>query len=143
MGLETTASLVVAALDLKLVQLLRQAIRTADQSSGAARVGEAHFSGPGTSLHAAPHIEPRQRIHPTPRFEPRPVIHPTPRVDLTISQISPPASDPLSPPKRNNSIEPPWKTVVWQIPTPPPAQVKVIIHRTDVAHKGSLIDLFI
>jgi hypothetical protein len=148
-GLEATASLLVAAADLKLVRLLRDAIRTADLSS---RPGGACLSPIGTIpqaasfegrriLHPEPRFLPRPVIHPTPRFEPRPVVHPTPR---EVPPLPPPCDDAAPCPiKRHSPLDPPWKMAVRELPVPPALKLKVVVHRTDVVHKGSLIDLFI
>ncbi|MGE5608553.1 MAG: hypothetical protein ACM359_04825, partial [Bacillota bacterium] len=62
----------VAALDLQLVQMLRQAMNTPNPGSGC----------PVSGLGPAPtNIEPRFRIHPTPLIEPRFRITPTPRIE--------------------------------------------------------------
>ena len=62
----TSVSAIVAALDLKLVRLVRAAMR------GSCCPGAC---GP---IHPAPVIEPRKRIEPEPEIEPRKRIEPTP-----------------------------------------------------------------
>src|SRR5207245_5937134 len=78
-GISASVNLVTATLDLQLVRMLRQAIRSADQSSGAAsrHISPEQVIEPRPRIHPEPLIEPRQHIHPTPRFEPRPLLHPT------------------------------------------------------------------
>ncbi len=139
-----------AALDLKLIKLLRSAMAAAGQSGGAGTgVRSIPIAGPtGNSaahdrvvLHPQPRIEPRRIIHPTPRYQPRPVLHPAPRLDdllpLPLANCASPASD--KPP----TLPPPWATVAWKMPVPPPVTIKPIIIRVDVHHKGTLLDLFI
>jgi hypothetical protein len=144
-GLEGAANAIVAMSDLIVVRLLRDAIRTADLSS-AAHGGAAvplRRDGP-IGAHANVQPAPHLKVHPSPRFEPRPVIHPTPRFEPRVVVPAPTYTcDPVPCHRRNNPIEPVWRKPVWEIHTPPPAKVKVNLHRTDVAHKGSLIDLFI
>lgn len=144
--LAASASLIVATLDLKMVQSVIGAMRAADKAS--------HHCGPcgrfdaienqvicrRFRLHPTPVIEPRQVIHPTPRILPRPVIHPQPRVEPQ----PPPCEPELHCHEAPKCLPPPpWKVLPWKIPIPPPVQIKRVIHRTDVKHKGSLIDLFI
>jgi hypothetical protein len=142
----SSASLVVASLDLQLVRLLRDAIRTADIHGGKFCGGDRGVIRscdilPRRPITPEPKILPRRRIHPTPRFEPRPVIHPTPRAE---PQAPIAASDPQNPPVRTVSpIQPPWKQFVWQTPLAPPPILKVVRYKTDIPHKGSLLDLFI
>jgi len=145
-GLEASANLLVAALDLKLVKQLRDAIRTADIAGGKFGPRGSFFEPAATleprrSITPEPRIEPRPVIHPTPRFEPRPVIHPTPRLEF-LTSTSPASSEPNHCP-RTGPILPPWKKPVWEIPMPPPPHIKLVRYRPDIHHKGSLIDLFI
>jgi hypothetical protein len=131
-------------LDLKLVRLLREAIRNADLAGG--KIGPL-----GTVLAPQPCPHPRHRVHPTPRFEPRPVIHPTPRFEpRPVIHPSPrlEPQPPCAPPEpqrchRPATLPPPWRTPVWKTAVPPAIQVKLHVHRTDVQNKGSLIDLFL
>jgi hypothetical protein len=140
-GLEAIASLIVAASDLEVVRLIRGAIRTADISSGkGGGLTPAAVIEPRVRIHPEPEILPRPRIHPTPRFEPRPVYHPTPRLEL---KPAPAAADPERPPRCPSTIQPPWKQLVWQMPIPPRATLKVVQYKTDIPHKGSLLDVFI
>jgi hypothetical protein len=143
-GFESIAALAVAKLDLELVQLLRDAIRTADIAGGKL--------GPGGTISPGPRIEPRKRIEPTPRFLPRKVIHPTPRFEPRFVvhptakvelQPAPAAADPEQPPRCPSPIRPPWKQLAWNAPIPKSVQPKVVQYRTDIQNKGSLLDLFI
>jgi hypothetical protein len=147
-GLEATASLIVAAADLHVVQLIRGAMRAADAASG--RPEAVSGLGPAPTfrriaarevLHPEPRIEPRRVIHPEPRFEPRPVLHPAPTIQPSIA---PPPED-CSGPAHSGCLllPPPWRMPVWNIPIEPKPAIKTVVHRTDVHHKGSLLDLFI
>jgi len=146
-SLDSHISLLVAALDLKMVQLIRGAIRAADEASGK---GEA-VSGLGPApdrieqrrvFHPEPRIEPRLVYHPTPRIEPREIIHPTPRV------VEPPpvyCCPPCEPKPRDHKspFVPPWKVMPWENPPQPLLKVKVIKLKPDIVRMGSLIDCFI
>ncbi|MBC8106489.1 MAG: hypothetical protein H7Z14_07865 [Anaerolineae bacterium] len=141
------ASLAVASLDLQVVQLLRDAIRTADIAGG-------KFGGlplcdrgpinaialPRDRFEPTPHIEPRKTLHPAPRFEARPVFHE--RIDIDFSSSDTSGKTELAAVDRT-PLPPPWRTPVWKMPLQPAPMVKVHIHRTDVHNKGSLIDLFL
>src|SRR5437867_3758963 len=74
MGIDSGVNLLVASVDLQLVRLLRDAIRTADLSSGKG-------GGPLGSVG----IGPRPTATPTPRINSRPVIHPTVRIEPRMS----------------------------------------------------------
>ena len=129
-----------------MVRLLRDAIRQADLAGGkvgplGTHVAQQPNPQARRRVEPEPRIEPRKRIEPTPRFEPRRVIHPRPRVEL-----EPPGCP--TPPRpcgcqKPSPLRPPWRMPVWKVVPAPAPQVKVHIHRTDVIHKGSLIDLFI
>jgi hypothetical protein len=148
--LESSVNLLVATLDLKLVQLLRGAMRAADRQGPAGR---------GQLIHPAPTIEPRRHFHPEPKFEPRPHVHPEPAFDprprlhvpgyLRGAECCPnsPASQPIVPKSPTSPIQPPWKVLPWENPPamrPRPLQkVKLMIGRPDISPKGTVIDVFI
>ena len=150
-GLESSVGLVVAALDLKLVRLVRAAMQ-----GGAGPAG-----GLGGTVHPAPVIEPRRRIEPDPVIEPRPHVRPepefTPRQRLgggglrcdCYQQSAPTSAEPVEKVSRSTSpIEPPWKVLPWELPLDshrvrPLRKIKVIQPPPDMQCKGSLIDLFI
>ena len=143
MGLVDNVNLLVASLDLKLVQLVRGAMRAADAAGG--RGCSAHPLGPaptpvGRLVHRPQsRIDPRPVIHPTPRFEPRPVLHPRPAE-------APPAAPPASPevPRITRSpLEPPWKVLPWEAPPALPPKTKIIVKPPDLPNKGRLFDVFI
>ena len=145
-----SVNLLVAALDLKLVRLLRAAMNAAD-GRGACR--------PGQLIHPEPRFEPRRRIHPEPKFEPRPHIHPEPRfeprpVHRRCEAPPPPCCPPATPAdaaatkSSTSPIQPPWKVLPWEehftpLSAPPVRTVKVFAGGPDVCRKGNLIDLFI
>jgi hypothetical protein len=140
-GLSSNIALVVAALDLKLVKLLRDAIRTTDLSGAAedSRLAPAATFEPRPHIHPAPLIEPRPRIHPMPKYEPRPVIHPQPRIE-PVPVICLPveaASHSKSP------FVPPWKVMPWENSPQPLLKIKLVKIRPDIVRKGSLIDCFL
>jgi hypothetical protein len=132
--------LIVAALDLKLVRLLRDAIRSADAAGR--KFGPSAAIEPRLRIHPEPRFEPRRVIHPTPRYEPRPVIHPRPRVEEQ-PPINPPCEPVRCLPKLPALFQPPWRIMPWENPIPPAPKVKLNICRVDVVSKGSLIDIFI
>jgi hypothetical protein len=142
--------LVVAAMDLEVVRLLRDAIRTADLSHGGQEGPLGTIVKPPFArrdhFHPEPRFEPRPVVHPTPRFEPRPVIHPTPRIGADkpcpIAAYKP-CPAPVAKEVNEGPLPPPWRMPAWKIPLPPAPVVKVHIHRTDVHNKGSLIDVFL
>lgn len=137
------AALVVAASQLSVVRLLRNAIRIADISGGKFGPDNTITSD---SFNSRRHIDPepkyesRRVIHPEPRYERRPVIHPTPRVVECPPQMIP--CEPQRSTHHDLPIQPPWKVLPWQIPLPPQPLVKVVFRRPDIK-KGTLIDLFI
>jgi hypothetical protein len=138
-ALDANFELVFAALDLNLVKLLRDAIRTTDLA-GAKQNGPLNpqvdiLDRP--RLHPTPYYTPRPVIHPMPRYEARPVIHPTPRVEP-----APPIPCPPEPcPHANKSpFVPPWKILPWQNPPQPALKVKLIKLKPDIVRTGSLLD---
>ena len=151
MRLESNVNLLVAALDLKLVRLVRRAMNA----------GDADGHGAGSAAHPAPVIEPRKRIHPEPHIEPRPRIHPEPAFEPRPihrpDAIGAPPCTPCCPPatpaepaagkSSSSRIEPPWKVLPWErdpAAQPRPIQkVKVVIGPPDMVGKGNVIDLFI
>jgi hypothetical protein len=129
-------------MDLKLVRLLRDAIRTADLAGG--KVGPlgtlvAPQPSPRHRVEPEPKIEPRLRHEPEPRFDPRPLIRPRPRVEFDLPVEAEP-SHPRCP--KAPRLLPPWRTPWWEIPSQPAPVIKLHIHQVDVISKGSLIDLF-
>jgi hypothetical protein len=143
-GLDSNISLLVASLDLKVVQLLRDAIRTADLSSGGGGgTGVAPESDflPRRHYEPTPEIEPRRHFHPTPCYEARPVIHPQARVEAAPLIIYP-VVEPDMPEKSMCPFVPPWKVMPWENPPQPLLKVKLIKSKPDTVRKGLLIDCF-
>ncbi|MCC6421930.1 MAG: hypothetical protein IT447_00445 [Phycisphaerales bacterium] len=141
MSLPAEISLLTAALDLKLIQMLRQAMQPAGQSTGGLPVVQtpAAIYEPRQHLHPTPRIEPRMVYHPTPRIEPRLVYHPTPD-----TAPAPPPAAPLPPPcKPFSPIPPVWKKLppIHHEQSAGP-KIKVVHRPPDIIHKGSLIDFF-
>jgi hypothetical protein len=151
-GLDSSVGLVVATLDLKLVRLLRAAMRPGDGRPGAGLrlIHPAPAVEPRRRTGAEPVIEPRAHVQPAPVFEPRDRL----RLDAcapahcaTCSQLAP--AEPVETPSRSSSpIEPPWKVLPWEdwhrAPPPRPVRkIKIVMTRPDSYCKGSVIDLFI
>ena len=153
MGLESPVGLVVAALDLKLVRLVRAAM-----NGGLAPGG----IGPGRRIEPEPVFEPRRRIEPEPQFEPRPHVRPepvfepreklrggAPALDCCDACACPTPTEPTEKATHSPSpIEPPWKVRPWEemrdaAVAPPVRKIKVIQVRPDIQCKGTVIDLFI
>jgi hypothetical protein len=156
-GLDSVASLVVASLDLQVVRLLRDAIRTTELSDNRRR-GPLDAAGvpaevprPVEHIHPVPVVEPVEHIHPQPILEPRRVIHQRPEVLPPDAAVCPPCcTGAFVDPCAKSPIEPPWKVLPWDprggcAPlSPPPAKVvKRVIRPPDIVHKGTLIDFFI
>ena len=136
-------NLLVAALDLKLVKLIRGAIRHAD-AAGAKTA----------SREPAATYEPRRVVHPEPVYRERRVIHPTPRIEIRrvehLSKTCPnviPACPAISTPEpahhTKSPLDPPWKTLPWKNPPKPGHIVKVFQHRPDMPSSGSILDCFL
>ena len=141
MGLDSNIALIVASLDLKLVRLLRDAIRTTDLAGAQSRgslTPEVQF-GTRRHIEPTPAIEPRRHIHPTPRIEARPVIHPQARVEAAPPIVYP---EPEMPKKSMSPFVPPWKVMPWENPPQPLLKVKLIKSKPDTVRKGSMIDCF-
>ena len=145
-SLQTEASLIVATMDLSVVQLLRQAIRTADLSSAINQQSAAPASSlrvePRRRIHPEPVIEPRTHVHPSPTYEPRPVIRRHARVGLEgrVCGTEVPQACPM---KLGNPIQPPWRILPWENPVQTRQTVKIHLIHTDVINKGTLLDLFV
>lgn len=144
MGLESNISAVVAALDLKVVQLLRAAIRVADLSSGKGSLGK-DVVEIGTLNRAADRafIGSRYRLDGLYRFYPRPVILPTPRFEpRPVIPVEPMPQD-VPPMKLDCPLQPPWKMPLWECPLPQPPVQKPVVFQPDIATKGLLLDRFV
>ena len=148
-NLAATASLAVAALDLLLVQDLIGAMRAADAGAQAAcssPLAPLPTPEPRRHIHPEPVYEPRRVIHPSPCYarcrEPQPMLHALPRVAIPASPRVECAthSEATGPRESKLAMPPPWEV---KDPIKPAARVKVVIYRTDILSKGSLIDMFI
>ena len=150
-GIDSSVGLVVAALDLKLVKLLRAAMQPGGGAPGGMRL-----------IHPQPVVEPRKRIEPDPVFEPRPRVRPEPAFEarqmLGLAVTRPECCDgyaPIAPTEpvekgahSSSPIEPPWRVLPWEdrplsAPVRYVPKIKVIRARPDIQCKGSVIDLFI
>jgi len=135
-------SLNIAALDLKMVQLITGAMRAVDNGPGAqtgVHIQTDPVIEPRIHFHPSPRFEPRTVYHPEPRFMPRPVMHPTPRVEC---EPCPPAP-PECPRKHPSPLLPPWEIPLWKTPPAAEAKIKIVVVRPDIHHKGTLLDCFI
>ena len=155
MSLSTDTSLLTALLDLELVVLLRDAIRTADLSSGAganasSSVGSTPALPPAATYESTPsqvhepHLNARPIIHITDKIEPRFAYHqavdcrpfcPCPPVVCEDSKITP------------SPIQSPWAVMPWQFPPAPVLKIKLVTLRPDNTgvgpYKGSVLDCVI
>ena len=142
----SNVSLLVAALDLKLVQLVRQAMRAADQQAGApaSALGPAPTPEPRRVIHPEERFEPRPVIRPTPRFEPRPVIYPKPRIAPRPVRGDPaPAETVVRKEPAELPLQPPWAKLPWQNPPSPAPKIKLAPPHPDIVRRGELLDFFI
>jgi hypothetical protein len=147
--LAINSSLLVAALDLNLVKLIRQAIRTADLTSAAA-AGSAHPIVGSSPRQAAVRSVTETKIvkssdRPAATFEPCRVHHWHPR----LNELQPyTCTRPVQAAASVSSIQPPWKVLPWPTvakPTRPPGSrtIKVQPNRADESSVGRTLDLFI
>lgn len=146
--LADNAALLVAALDLKLVTLLTDAMRAVDGNALA----------DGRLIRPEDRYEPRQVIHPEPRYLPRPVIQPTPRFEprRIVEPLERPCDDfnaaaSARPPelptctKKPSAIQPPWAVLPWpaqEMPRPVKV-VKVLQPQPDNTCRGTILDRFL
>jgi hypothetical protein len=143
-------SLLVASLDLKLVQLVRGAMANADAASGKGTAVSG--LGPAPSrierrFRVQPETEilPRRRVEPEPRIEPRQVIRPADRYEPRVCDAVPAVYECYTP-HTKSPIEPPWKVLPWEDRSQCEElrpQIKVVIKPPDIVHRGSIIDYFI
>jgi hypothetical protein len=144
--LSNNASLLVAGLDLSLVRLLRQAIRTADLSA-AASAGTGHAvvdrSRNQAAVRTVLKIE-KEKV-PAATFEPCAKNYAHPRL-AELQPYTP--SRPVLPVDSKFTIQAPWKVLPWPKParpTLPPGQhvIKTNAHRADESSVGRMLDLFV
>ncbi len=144
MAAVSNVNLLVASLDLQMVQSLLGAIRAADRHSATqlpVAVSRVDSYCPRPALHLTPRYLPRPVLHPTPRYLPRPVIHPRPRVEPPC--CAPPPCPKASVPHIAAGPQPPWKILPWQEPAAAPNVIKITVRPPDMLTKGNLIDLFL
>lgn len=139
------ASLIVAASDLRVVQLLTSGMTAVNAGRGGVVGPLGNITGgqirPRPQVHPTPHFNPRPVVDPTPRFEPRPVMHVQPRlVEKPVPTAAP--IEPEKPCRLKSPLDPPWKIHPCEIPPQPAPKVKLHILRPDIIHKGSLIDFY-
>jgi len=152
------ASLIVATFDLKVVQSIRDAIRTADISSG--RPQPVSGLGPAPNpqnwerrfrLHPEPVIEPRRHFHPEPKIEPREIKY-TVRykpVCVPLPSCPPPEFVVLPVPAAAKCPEEGPLPPVWaklppipiKPPSPPRRVIKMSAVRSDIPIKGIVLDV--
>ncbi len=132
-------------MDLAVVRMLRDAIRTTAAAAGGGGAGSPlspvdRFEQRATQ-HPAPRIAPRPVIHTTPRFQPRQILRPAP---VFQDAINPPFEAETPAARRCGPFEPVWKKLPPIPPRNPPATVVKAVQRpTDILHKGTLIDFFV
>jgi hypothetical protein len=144
--LSNNVSLLVANLDLRLVQMLRQAMRTADISA-AASAGAGHAVVDHSPARAATRtiLKVEKEKIPAATFEPCPKNHAHPR----LAELQPyTQTRPVLPMDSKFTIQAPWKVLPWpkQIrPTLPPGQhvIKNGAYRADESSVGRMLDLFV
>jgi hypothetical protein len=139
------ASLLGAALDLSLVQLLRSAIRTADVSSAAGHSTVNRSPSQAAIRTVARATGSRNSDHAAATYEPRAGHYWHPR----LNQLQPCTCDrPVTPADTQPTIQPPWKVLPW----PMSDKTKCVqAHRTikvqpivaDVSCVGRTLDLFV
>lgn len=139
MGIDSSVNLLLAGMDLKLVQLLRSAMNHGGPG-GATGAACGNPSSQGRQVHQpTPRIEPRKVIHPAAYYTPRPVHHPEPT-------FAPPTTLPLPdthPHALKNLFPAPWKQPLKDLPPEPRPIIKQVQYKVEIVHKGSLIDFFI
>jgi hypothetical protein len=148
-SLSSAATLLVAELDLKLVQSILSAIRTADIESAA----EKKPPLPGTER---PAYLPRgcdqaelrcdSRVDHSNQMVPQNVIY-TARPCRPV-QAMPVVIETVIVEKKSNDdlcspLRAPWEQPVWNTPTTPPAKIKINRYQPDIHHIGTMIDYFI
>jgi hypothetical protein len=143
------ASVALAEMDLKLVQSVINAIRTADIESGAARKAPLPVLPPSAQVTRSeecrdhccdsehrPHNDRHSTrpIYPIyTRFAPAPAA-PLPTETVVTVKVTDDYGTPLPPP---------WKTVPWKEPPHLRPQIKLIVFKPVKREKGSIVDCFI
>lgn len=141
----SVAGLFVAELDLKLVESVLSAIRTADIQSGQDKTAPLPIMQ--NPLPAEPvrvyqdHVAERVLEHPAAavvyscrRCNPAPAAVPV-VIETVVVQKAP---DELCSP-----LAPPWKSLPWDQPPHLPAIIKIVQYTPDIRYKGTLLDCFV
>jgi hypothetical protein len=151
------ASLVIATMDLSIVKLLRDAMRTAALTGAATapaegvyaqRPGDRYEPGHGASAQGYAPFN-AQPTCPAPcgdlaAARPATAVDPT-RIalqDLAPDRVEQRAADSATPTALPPVIQPPWRTVPWEEPMPPRKIVKVVVRPPDIVRTGRLIDFY-
>jgi hypothetical protein len=146
-SIASTTSLLVAALDFRMIEDVIGAIRAADAAEAGSK--RSPFS-PLPVVESPRHIHPDpisahpRVIHPDPSYPPRAVVHPEPRDERTTARlalIEP--SDKPHPAHSDCAVRPPWSVLPYQFPSKAPTVIKKTVYRTDILTKGTLLDVFI
>jgi hypothetical protein len=139
-----------AEMNLRLVQSVLQAIRTADIQSGhdqpprqtvivEPRRDQVRPAG-GEACHKRPapaSIRPAaQSLHWC--YAPRPVFPPGPPVPTVQTVVVQTLPDEFCSP-----LQPPWKSLPWEQPAADAPHIKIVLYQPDMRHKGTLVDCFI
>jgi hypothetical protein len=157
-GTSTNPALIVAAMQLDLVQLLRAAMN-GGVDPGGPHVGPIGGIGTGGGEACCGPCGPcdtfekacsRPVLCPEPRYLPRPVIRPTPYYAPVPwpTRLNPgmPKSwgnqECAEAPSIEQAPQPPWKVLPWQEPAKIPPKIKVVIQQPDILRRGTLIDFF-
>ena len=150
-SLASTADLLLAVSDLKLVQLLRQAILVADLTSAAGRRVDqtSQIAESCRPRYPASACQPCEYIRPVAvidRYEnSRPVAcvqsgycrRPA-SIPTTVVAVVEKQRDTMESP-----LQPPWKVLPWENPPQPAPVIKMVRHAPDMLNKGTLLDCFI
>jgi hypothetical protein len=143
----SNVNLIVASLQLQLVQSVIAAIRTADLTSAAHNLGgggqgagDSFCCGERRAITCEARYLPRPVLHPTPRYLPRPVLHPSPRVAANVLPAQCPSA---KTPHITPGPPPPWKTLPSAEPAAAASVIKIVVRPPDTMTKGTLIDLFL
>lgn len=139
-----------AELNLRLVQSVLQAIRTADIQSGEDKpprqtvIVEPRRDQVRLSCCEPCHQRPAPvAISPAAQslhwcYAPRPVYPPAPPVPTVETVVVQTLADEFCSP-----LQPPWKSLPWEQPASDAPQIKIVLYQPDMRHKGTLVDCFV
>jgi hypothetical protein len=147
-AIASSASLIVALSDLKLVQSVIGAMRAADRNVAAEASSTVTAGTPAATYtpaqtHLSPVVEPRQHIYSLPVIEPRTTIHVAPRIELTPAPTPAPCPCDSHPRKTEPTFQPPWHVLPWPQHDNEVRRIKSVVAPPDILVKGLLIDLFV